>query len=87
MNNNQKWLMSLFPDGKDRIDLLNAYLALEELFNNYPKFKQELETYCHMSISSFVAKDPYQTSFNEGARDVFLHIIGMIEEAKNVEEK
>ena len=34
----------------------------------------DLARYCRVGQSSFVAGDPHQTAFNEGARDVFLHI-------------
>lgn len=34
----------------------------------------DLARYCRVGETSFVAGDPHQTAFNEGARDVFLHI-------------
>jgi hypothetical protein len=34
----------------------------------------DLARYCRVGQSSFVPGDPHQTAFNEGARDVFLHI-------------
>jgi hypothetical protein len=34
----------------------------------------DLARYCRVGQSSFVAGDPHQTAFNEGARDVFLHV-------------
>lgn len=34
----------------------------------------DLRQYCHDTVSSFVPGDPYQTHFNEGARDVLSHI-------------
>lgn len=37
----------------------------------------DLAHYCRVGQSSFVAGDPYQTAFNEGARDVFLHVAEM----------
>ena len=37
----------------------------------------DLAAYCRIGQSSFVAGDPHQTAFNEGARDVFLHIAEM----------
>lgn len=35
---------------------------------------QDLARYCRAGQSSFVSGDPHQTAFNEGARDVYLHI-------------
>lgn len=35
----------------------------------------DLARYCRAGTTSFVAGDPHQTAFNEGARDVFLHIV------------
>jgi sirohydrochlorin ferrochelatase len=37
----------------------------------------DLAHYCRAGQSSFVAGDPHQTAFNEGARDVFLHVCGL----------
>lgn len=37
----------------------------------------DLAHYCRAGQSSFTAGDPHQTAFNEGARDVFLHIAEM----------
>lgn len=34
----------------------------------------DLARYCRVGQTSFVSGDPHQTAFNEGARDVFLHI-------------
>jgi len=38
----------------------------------------DLAHYCRVGQSSFVPNDPYQTMFNEGARDVFLHIAELV---------
>jgi hypothetical protein len=35
---------------------------------------EDLARYCRAGTTSFVASDPHQTAFNEGARDVFLHV-------------
>lgn len=37
----------------------------------------DLALYCRVGLSSFTPGDPHQTAFNEGARDVFLHIAEM----------
>lgn len=37
----------------------------------------DLAHYCRVGQSSFVPGDPHQTAFNEGARDVFLHVAEM----------
>lgn len=34
----------------------------------------DLARYCRAGTTSFVAGDSHQTAFNEGARDVFLHV-------------
>lgn len=39
---------------------------------------RDLARYCRLGRSSFVPGDPCQTAFNEGARDVFLHIAEML---------
>ena len=38
----------------------------------------DLARYCRAGATSFIAGDPHQTAFNEGARDAFLHVIEMI---------
>ncbi len=38
---------------------------------------RDLAAYCRVGASSFIAGDPHQTAFNEGARDVFLHVAEM----------
>ncbi|MBX7147135.1 MAG: hypothetical protein K1X44_07490 [Alphaproteobacteria bacterium] len=38
----------------------------------------DLAAYCRVHRTSFIPNDPYQTAFNEGARDVFLHIYDML---------
>lgn len=38
----------------------------------------DLALYCRINKTSFVPNDPHQTAFNEGSRDVFLHICSML---------
>ena len=38
----------------------------------------DLAHYCRVGQTSFVAGDPHQTAFNEGARDVFLHVVELV---------
>lgn len=38
----------------------------------------DLAKYCNVESSSFVPNDPHQTAFNEGQRDVFQHVCGML---------
>ena len=37
----------------------------------------DMARYCNVGGTSFVAGDPHQTAFNEGARDAFLHLVQM----------
>lgn len=41
------------------------------------RIMRDLAQYCRVGHTSFVAGDPHQTAFNEGARDVFLHVAEM----------
>lgn len=88
MKNGIHWLFSLH--GKK--NSLEAAQAWKNIFDLNSKDVQiilkDLFSYCHMNKSSFVAKDNNQTFFNEGARDVLLHIFEMaqldIKEVMNV---
>ncbi len=39
----------------------------------------DMAHYCNVGHTSFVAGDPHQTAFNEGARDFFLHVAAVLE--------
>jgi hypothetical protein len=69
------WLLNVFGDKKAR-----------QLTMDYRDFvagdagrriMADLAQYCRVGHTSFVAGDPHQTAFNEGARDTFLHIAEM----------
>ena len=72
-----QWLIRAF--GRPRGQLVAA--AYRELFApSRPEARRvlsDLARYCRVAHTSFVAGDPHQTAFNEGARDVFLHISEM----------
>jgi hypothetical protein len=74
-----QWLLRLF--GTERAPYVaEAYrLALAPDNTDGRRILSDLAHYCRVGQSSFVSGDPYQTAFNEGARDVFLHIAEMID--------
>lgn len=75
--NGIQWLVSVF--GRQRApDVLAAYrTCLDPEAPASRLVLRDLAAYCRVGQSSFVAGDPYQTAFNEGARDAFLHICEM----------
>lgn len=47
----------------------------------------DLFSFCSMDKSTFFPGDPYLTAYNEGARRVFLRILGMLRmDVKDIEE-
>lgn len=73
MKDAAKWFLNLFGrKGKE------TAMAYRRVFNTHDgqAVLQSLFQYCNGAASSFVPGDPYQTSFNEGQRDVFNHILG-----------
>ena len=69
-----RWLTRLHG-GKRAERVAEAYRQTLDPQN--PKARlilSDLAHYCRVGQTSFVAGDPHQTAFNEGARDVFLHI-------------
>ena len=76
MQNGIKWLISLF--GIRRAPVVARSWA--EVFDvNNPSSQdvlKDLAIYCNFVKSSF-NQNPQQMAFNEGARDVFLHILEM----------
>ncbi len=71
------WLLRLH--GKARahrvVDAYRRQLSAED--GSGRLILSDLAHYCRAGQSSFVPGDPHQTAFNEGARDVFLHIAEM----------
>ena len=77
MKNGLKWLVHAFGVNKGAA----VAASWKSIFNikdeSNRQVLQDLAAYCNMYNSSFVAGDPQHTAFNEGARDVFLHILEM----------
>ncbi|WP_374656130.1 hypothetical protein [Dongia sp.] len=71
------WLLRLH--GRSRaLRVAAAYREMLSVENALGRLiLSDLAHYCRAGQSSFVAGDPHQTAFNEGARDVFLHIAEM----------
>jgi len=71
------WLLRLHGRARARrvADAYRRQLAADDGLGRL--ILSDLAHYCRAGQSSFVAGDPHQTAFNEGARDVFLHIAEM----------
>ncbi|MFL1781249.1 hypothetical protein ABSA28_00969 [Candidatus Hepatincolaceae symbiont of Richtersius coronifer] len=71
MQNGITWINLLF--GKDKAALaINAWRETFDLDDEKVQLiLKDLACYCNFKKSSFIVNDPYQTAFNEGARDVF----------------
>ncbi len=68
----RSWIIDHWPvSGRE---LVSEYRGLAE---HYPLVMADLARVCNVADSSFVAGDPAATAFNEGARNVFLHISQM----------
>lgn len=67
-----QWLLNVFGDKKAR----QLAMDYRDFVAGDPgrRIMADLAQYCRVGHTSFVAGDPHQTAFNEGARDVFLHI-------------
>ena len=69
------WLANAFGAGRGA-DVARAYRNLFALREGDGRLVlDDLARYCRAGATSFVAGDPHQTAFNEGARDAFLHVI------------
>lgn len=75
MNSGFQWLLNTFKGNKS----VQVQQAFADVFNvnntNAQLVLQDLCLYCNFNSSSFVKNDPTATAFNEGARDVLLHIL------------
>jgi hypothetical protein len=68
------WLRNAFG-ARRGVAVANAYRALFAGGGGEGRLVlDDLARYCRAGATSFVANDPHQTAFNEGARDVFLHV-------------
>lgn len=73
------WLTRTYPDPARRNAVLAAYRAqIVPEGENGRLIVGDLIRYCGLARSSFVPGQPDQTAFNEGARDVLLHVLGML---------
>ncbi|XWO13721.1 putative phage protein [Candidatus Hepatincola sp. Pdp] len=77
MKNGLTWLIHAFGANKGS----KIAASWKSIFNiqdeSSRQVLQDLAAYCNMYNSSFVVNDSHHTAFNEGARDVFLHILEM----------
>ena len=69
-----EWLFN--AHGREAKPVAAAYRALFDTPEGQ-RVMRDLAAYCRVGTSSFTAGDPHQTAFNEGARDVFLHVAEM----------
>jgi hypothetical protein len=77
MKSGVSWLLRLHGRRRARVvaDAYRRQLNGEEAAARF--ILSDLAHYCRAGQSSFVPGDPHQTAFNEGARDVFLHVAEM----------
>lgn len=81
LNPNLRWLRNAWrSDGDHQAKVTHgAYRAVFDATRpEGRRVLDDLAKYCNVESSSFVPKDADQTSFNEGQRDVFLHICGIL---------
>lgn len=76
LTNGIKWLVAVFGRKKAKLVAL-AYAKNFDVHSMEGRaILKDLATYCNFEKSSFDA-NPYTMAFNEGARDVLLHILEM----------
>jgi len=68
------WLQNAFG-ARRGLAVAQAYRSLFAASDDGRRVLEDLARYCRAGCTSFVAGDPHQTAFNEGARDAFLHIV------------
>lgn len=78
MSNAFYWLLNSFKKSEYKLATADAWKNIFDLNDpNIQLIIRDLAIYCNFHHTSFVKDNPYQTSFNEGARDVFLHLLEM----------
>lgn len=77
MKGGLRWLLRLHGARRARLVAESYRQSLAPEAAAARRVLSDLAHYCRVGQSSFVAGDPYQTAFNEGARDVFLHVAEM----------
>lgn len=73
-----QWLARAFGNARGQSVAASYRTTLDPRFEPARLVLADLARYCRVGETSFVAGDPHQTAFNEGARDVFLHVAEMI---------
>lgn len=75
MSTGINWLLNTFGS-KKAVNVNNAFADVFNINNqNVQLVLQDLSIYCNFNGSSFNKDSAYITAFNEGARDVLLHIL------------
>lgn len=72
---NNEWLTNTHGEQADKV--IDQYAALGAFLEANPLVKKDLQEYCGIKRSSFVKGDSHNMAFNEGGRDVYLHILEM----------
>jgi hypothetical protein len=72
------WLMRAFGWRQGRTVAAAYRTRLDPRDESARLILDDLARYCRAGATSFVAGDPHQTAFNEGARDAFLHVVEMV---------
>jgi hypothetical protein len=71
------WLANAFGARRGAA-VAHAYRTVFAASDDGRRVLADLARYCRAGCTSFVAGDPHQTAFNEGARDAFLHIVELV---------